>query len=331
VTDLLINHRRGKKTKPFLLACSRANIVDMSPTLRTKLAGLETDNPLILASGILGMTPSTIRRVASAGAGAVVTKSVGIKTRDGYANPSVYVIDSYGLLNAMGLPNPGVDEFVKEFEGQNFSFPVIYSIYGSSPEEYSKVARKLLVLKPSAFELNLSCPHVKEVGSLIGQDPKMVYKVVNNVKSSVNIPVFAKITPNVSDVTSIAISAVKAGADAIVAVNTLKAMAIDIDTMTPILANKYGGLSGPAIKPIALKMVFDLYESIEVPIVGVGGILSWKDAVEYLLAGATAVQIGSAIVWKGLGIFEDILLGLKKYMIDKNFSSLDEIVGRGHK
>jgi dihydroorotate dehydrogenase (NAD+) catalytic subunit len=303
----------------------------MPPNFQTKVAGLVIDNPLILASGILGMTSSTIRRVANAGAGAVVTKSVGIKARDGYTNPSVYVIDSYGLINAMGLPNPGIDEFVKEFEGQNFNFPVIYSIFGSSPDEYSKVAKKLLALKPSAFEINLSCPHVKEVGSLIGQDPEMVYKVVNKVKKSVNVPVFAKITPNVTDVTSIAFSAVKAGADAIVAINTLKAMAIDIDAMAPILANKSGGLSGPAIKPVSIKMVYDLFESINVPIVGVGGILSWKDAVEYLLAGASAVQIGSAIVWKGLEVFEEILAGLRKYMIEKNFSCLDEIIGRGHK
>ncbi len=328
---LLINYRRKKKTKPFLLTCSRVNIADMHPNFQTKVAGLVIDNPLILASGILGMTSSTIRRVAKAGAGAAVTKSVGIKARDGYANPSVYVIDSYGLINAMGLPNPGIDEFVKEFEGQNFNFPVIYSIFGSSPDEYSNVAKKLLALKPSAFEINLSCPHVKEVGSLIGQDPEMVYKVVNKVKNSVNVPVFAKITPNVSDVTSIAFSAVKAGADAIVAINTLKAMAIDIDAMTPILANKSGGLSGPAIKPVSIKMVYDLFESVDVPIVGVGGILSWKDAVEYLLAGASAVQIGSAIVWKGLEVFEEILVGLRKYMIEKNFSCLDEIVGRGHK
>lgn len=303
----------------------------MPPNFQTKLAKVVMDNPLILASGILGMTPSTIRRVANAGAGAAVTKSVGIKARDGYSNPSIYVIDSYGLINSMGLPNPGIDEFVKEFEGQNFSFPIIYSIFGSSPEEYSKTAKSLLALKPSAFEINLSCPNVKEVGSLIGQDPKMVYKVVDKVKTSVNVPVFAKITPNVTDVTSVAISAVKAGADAVVAINTLKAMAIDVDTMTPILANKSGGLSGPAIKPVSIKMVYDLFESIEVPIVGVGGILTWKDAVEYLLAGASAIQIGSAIVWKGLEVFGEILVGLRKYMIEKNFSCLEEIVGRGHK
>ena len=328
---MLINYKKIKKTKPFLLKYTQVDIAEMSPTLRINLAGLEMDNPLILASGILGMTPSTIRRVASAGAGGVVTKSVGMHARDGYANPSVYIIGSCGLINAMGLPNPGVADFIKEFENQKFNFPVIYSIYGSSPEEYSKVAEKLLKTNPSAFELNLSCPHVKEVESFIGQDPRMVYKVVNRVKRSVNVPVFAKITPNVSDVVTIARSAVKAGADAIVAINTVKAMSIDIDAMKPVLANTSGGLSGPAIKPIALKIVYDLYENINVPIVGVGGIQSWKDALEYFLAGATAVQIGSAIVWKGLGVFEDILLGLRKYMIEKKFSSLEEIVGRCHK
>ncbi|MGQ9780768.1 MAG: dihydroorotate dehydrogenase [Nitrososphaeria archaeon] len=302
----------------------------MSPVLKTKLAVLEMDNPLMLASGVLGMTPSTVRRVASCGAGAVVTKSVGLHPRDGYSNPSVYIIESYGLINAMGLPNPGVEEFVKEFRGQRFGFPVIYSIYGSSPREYSEVAKKLTELNPSALELNLSCPHVKEVGVLIGQDPMMVSKVVGQVKRSTNVPVFAKITPNVSDAVEIAEAAVRAGADAIVAINTVQAMSIDVDAMVPVLANRSGGLSGPAIKPIALKIVYDLYESCKVPIVGVGGIQSWKDAVEYFLAGATAVQVGSAIVWRGIEVFQDILVGLRKYMVEKRFSCLEELVGRSH-
>ncbi|MEM3404009.1 MAG: dihydroorotate dehydrogenase [Nitrososphaeria archaeon] len=302
----------------------------MSLNFQVKLASLEMDNPLMLASGVLGMSPSTIRRVASSGAGGLVTKSIGLDARDGYSNPTVYVCGYYGLLNAMGLPNPGVDHVVEEFLNQDFKFPVVYSIFGSSPGDYSKIARKLLRLKPSAFELNLSCPHVKEVGSLIGQDPKMVYDVVKEVKQSVNVPVFAKITPNVADVVEIARTAVKAGADAIVAINTVKAMVIDVDAMKPVLGNKAGGLSGPAIKPISIKIVYDLYENLKVPVVGVGGIQTWKDAVEYFLAGARAVQIGSAITWKGLAVFKEILFGLREYMMEKRFSSIDEIVGGAH-
>lgn len=295
------------------------------------LAGIRMDNPLMLASGILGTCPSLIRRVEAAGAGAVVTKSIGLRSREGFPNPTVHIIKYYGLLNAMGLPNPGVDEVLKEFEGQKFSVPVIYSIYGSSPEEYSIVAKKLLKLNPIAFELNLSCPHVREVGSLVGQDPEMVYKVVNLVKSSVNVPVFAKLSPNVTDVIGIARSAVKAGVDGIVAINTVRAMAIDIDLRKPVLGNIYGGLSGPAIKPIAIKIVYDLFENFKVPIIGVGGICDWRDAVEFFLAGARAVQIGSGILWRGLDIFGEVLNGLRKYMLDNGFKCVEEIVGAGHK
>jgi len=302
----------------------------MRLNFQVKLANFEMDNPLMLASGILGMSPSTLRRVASSGAGGLVTKSIGLEARDGYSNPTVYVDGYCGLLNAMGLPNPGVDRVVEEFLDQDFKLPIIYSIFGSSPEDYSQVARKLIRLKPYAFELNLSCPHVKEVGSLVGQDPKMVYDVVKRVKQCVNVPVFAKITPNVTDVVEIARSAVKAGADAIVAINTVKAMVIDVDVMKPVLGNKSGGLSGPAIKPISIKIVYDLYENLKVPVIGVGGIQTWKDVVEYLLAGANAVQIGSAITWRGLSVFKEILFGLRQYMIEKGFSSIDEIVGGAH-
>ncbi len=299
--------------------------------MEIELAGIRMDNPLMLASGILGTCPSLIRRVEAAGVGAVVTKSIGLRSREGFSNPTVHVIKYYGLLNAMGLPNPGVDEVLKEFEGQKFSVPVIYSIYGSSPEEYSIVAKKLLKLNPIAFELNLSCPHVREVGSLIGQDPEMVYKVVNLVKSSVNVPVFAKLSPNVTNVMEIARSAVKAGVDGIVAINTVMAMAIDVDLRKPVLGNIYGGLSGPAIKPIAIKIVYDLFENFNVPIIGVGGICDWRDAVEFLLAGARAVQIGSGILWRGLDIFGEVLNGLRKYMLDNGFKCVEEIVGAGHR
>jgi len=306
-------------------------MLEMDPGFETDLAGVRMDNPLMLASGVLGVSPSLIKRAASAGAGAVVTKSVGLKAREGFPNPTVHVLGSHGLLNAMGLPNPGVDEFLKEFEGRAFSVPLICSVYGSSPEEYSEVARRLLKLNPAAIELNLSCPHVREVGSLIGQDPEMVYKVVNSVKSSVNVPVFVKLSPNVTDVLEVAEAAVKAGADALVAINTVKAMAIDVDLMKPVLGNVYGGLSGPAIKPIAIKVVYDLFENFKVPIVGVGGVCCWRDAVEFLLAGASAVQIGSGILWRGLNVFGEVLKGLRRYMVEHGFKSVGDVVGAGHR
>ncbi|PIX31907.1 dihydroorotate dehydrogenase, partial [Candidatus Bathyarchaeota archaeon CG_4_8_14_3_um_filter_42_8] len=264
--------------------------------LSVSLASLRLANPTMLASGILGYATETLERIVEGGAGAVVTKSVGITPREGYANPTI-VQTNCGLINAMGLPNPGIDEFVKEIhEAKNtLNVPLIVSVYGFSTEEYAKVAKKAMNAGADAVELNVSCPHVKETGSEIGQNPKILTEVVEKVKAVVDKPVFVKLSPNVTSIAETAEAAVKAGADAITAINTVKAMAIDTETAMPILSNKIGGLSGPAIKPIAVRCVYEIYEQVKVPIVGCGGVTNWRDAVEFLLAGATAVQIGTAV------------------------------------
>lgn len=294
------------------------------------LAGLRLANPTMLASGILGLSAESLSNIVTGGAGAIVTKSVGLKPRKGYANPTV-VQTSYGLINAMGLPNPGITELIKEIrEAKSFGVPIIVSVYGFSPEEYATVAKKAADAGADAVELNVSCPHVEETGSEIGQNPEILAEVVSKVKAVVKKPVFIKLSPNVTNIAQIAEAAAKAGANALTAINTVKAMAIDTETTVPILSNKTGGLSGPAIKPIGIGCVYEIYERAKVPIIGCGGITNWRDAVEFLLAGATAVQIGTAIALKGPNVFKKITHGIDAYLRRKGFKSVNEIVGLSH-
>jgi len=299
--------------------------------IETEIAGLRLRNPTILASGILGTSADYLMKIAQAGAGAVTTKSVGSKPREGYKNPTVIQVEC-GILNAVGLPNPGIQMFVKEIrEIRSLEIPLIVSVYGFSPEEYAEVATMAVEAGADAVELNLSCPHVKGAGAEIGRSPEMVSLVIEKVKESVGKPIFAKLSPNVADIKEIAVAAATSGADAITAINTVRAMAIDIETCRPILANKIGGLSGGAIKPIAVRCVYEIYEAVDVPIIGCGGVRTWRDAVELMLAGASAVQIGSAIAYEGLSVFRNIVEGVKSYLRRKKFGSVREIVGLAHK
>lgn len=301
-------------------------------SLKVKLADLNLENPTMLASGILGYSALTLKIVVEGGAGAVVTKSVGLKPRRGYANPTVVKVNC-GLINAIGLPNPGIDEFVKDIcEAKAvLTAPLIVSVYGFSAEEYALVAEKAVKAGADAVELNVSCPHVGGTGVEIGQNPKVLAEVVEKVKKNVWKPVFVKLSPNVADIAEIAEAAVKAGADAITAINTVKAMAIDIETAKPILSNRKGGLSGPAIKPLALRCVYEIYECVKTPIIGCGGITSWQDAVEFMLAGASAVQIGTAIALKGPSVFKAVVRGINAYLKRKGLGSVSEIVGLAHR
>ena len=303
----------------------------MKNRVATEIAGLKLANPTMLAAGILGYTGLSMKRVIDAGAGAVVTKSMGLEPRTGYPNPTVVQTDC-GLLNAMGLPNPGIIHFKEEMkELQKLEAPTIISIYGFSPEDFAKVAKAAVEIGADAIELNVSCPNVKKAGAQIGSDSLLLTEIVKKVKKQVNKPVFVKLTPNVTDITEIAKAVEKAGADAITAVNTVKAMVIDTETCRPILTNKFGGLSGPAIKPIAVRCVYDVYSSADVPVIGCGGISCWQDAVEFMLAGASAVQIGTAIAFKELDIFKSVTEGIEAYLERKGFNNVKEIVGLAHK
>ncbi|UCH03191.1 MAG: dihydroorotate dehydrogenase [Candidatus Bathyarchaeota archaeon] len=295
------------------------------------IAGLNLRNPTMLAAGILGMTGLSLRKVWNAGAGAVVTKSISFQPRLGYKNPTIVDV-GYGFLNAMGIPNPGVYEYVEEAkiaisEGE---LVIIVSLYGNTPLEFAKMARIVETAGVNAVELNLSCPHVKLGGMEIGTNPTIIDKIVKTVKKHINIPVFTKLTPNISDIKTIARAAEDAGSDGIVAINTVKAMAIDVESGRPLLANKYGGLSGPAIKPIALRCVYEIAQSVNIPVIGCGGITDWKDAIEFFLAGASAIQIGTAIAYKDVNIFGEIIKGIKCYLKRKGYNNIKEIVGLSH-
>jgi len=303
-----------------------------SNLLSTSIAGLTLNNPVMLASGVLGYYAESMQRVVKGGAGAVVSKSVGIESRMGYANPTVVQAES-GLINAIGLPNPGIDVYVDEikFTKTLIHVPLIVSVFGYTAEEYAVVAKKAVDAGADAVELNVSCPHVKQTGSEIGQNPALLYEVVKAVRAVVQKPVIVKLSPNVTDVVDLASSAVKAGADAITAVNTLRAIAIDTETMRPILSNIKGGLSGPAVKPVALRCVYDLHEKLDVPIIGCGGISGWRDAVEFFLAGASAVQVGTAIAFEDPEVFQVINRGVEVYLRKKHFGSVKEFVGLSHR
>lgn len=284
----------------------------------------------MLASGVLGYSAESLNRVARGGAGAVVTKSVGSAPRMGYANPTVVAAEG-GLINAMGLPNPGIDVYSEEirFSKTVLRVPLIVSVFGYTAEDYASVAQKAVAAGADAVELNVSCPHVKQTGAEIGQSPKLLSEVVLKTKTAIDKPLIVKLSPNVTDITILAQAAVEAGADALTAVNTVKAMAIEVETMMPVLANIRGGLSGAAIKPVALRCVYEIAEVFDVPIIGCGGVTTWQDAVEFFLAGASAVQIGTA-VGDNPEVFQDINKGIETYLRRKNKRSITEIVGLAH-
>ncbi len=302
-----------------------------SNPLSTSFAGLELANPTMLASGILGYTAASLNRVAKGGAGGVVTKSVGTVPRAGYPNPTVVQAEA-GLINAMGLPNPGIDVFTEEIKYAKtlLRVPLIVSVFGYSAEEYAAVAKKAAEAGADAIELNVSCPHVKQTGAEIGQSPKFLSEVTEKVKAAINKPLIVKLSPNVADITILAQAAIEAGADALTAVNTLRAIAIDVETQLPILSNKAGGLSGAAIKPVALRCVYDIAEQFEVPIIGCGGVTDWQDTVEFLLAGACAVQIGTAVA-SNMEVFQAITKGVETYLRKKHYRSVQDIVGLAHR
>jgi dihydroorotate dehydrogenase (NAD+) catalytic subunit len=284
------------------------------------VGGVALDNHLLLAAGILGTTGSSLARMLSLGAGGVVTKSIGPQPKDGHAGPCLVVLED-GLLNAMGLPNPS-----KEFADEITSLSkkaVIVSIFGGDPAEFGLVAGWFKG-KVAGFELNLSCPHAEGYGAAIGTDPKLV-KACTRAVSESGVPTWVKITPNVTDITAIGKAAEEGGASAIVAINTVKAMRISTGMRRPVLGNRYGGLSGSAMFPIAVRCVYELYESCSIPIIGCGGVSTADNVIEMMMAGASAVEIGSA-VYNDVKIFEII----KASLYQKDGVSPDEIIGCSH-
>lgn len=301
------------------------------------LCGLALENPLMLASGILGTKGSLLKRVAEYGAGAVVTKSIGVNPRKGYKNPSVLQISDDIVINAMGLPNPGCKAFAEEIAvAKRINIPVIASIFGGSREEFSHVASAMESAGAEMLELNVSCPHSlpRYKGLHLGQIPVETKEVVKKVKQTVSIPVMVKLSPNVTSIVEVAEACIDGGADALSLVNTVQALEIEPLVEKPVLGNVFGGQSGPSIRCIAQRKVADILTAMEkgelekIPVVGVGGIESGEDVVRFLLLGCHCVQIGSAVLKYGVDTFEKCLKELKDYMGAKGYRGLDDFRGK---
>jgi len=301
------------------------------PRLEVELAGLKLRNPTVLAAGVLGLSAGLAKRVEEAGAGAFTTKTVTLEPRRGYLNPTFAVLE-HGYLNAVGLANPGIEYFCRELREMRrlLSIPVILSAGGGSAEELVEVARRGVECGAHAVELNVSCPHVSGMGVELGHRVDEVASAVSEIRR-LGVPIFVKLSVH-HDYVKLAEACLDAGASGFTAINAVRGMAIDIYARKPVLSNVYGGYSGPAIRPIAVRVVYELYEAFpEVPIIGVGGVDGWESALEFILAGASAVGIGSAIARKDLRLFEEIVKGLEEYMEREGFGSIGELVGLAHR
>lgn len=299
--------------------------------LTVQLGPLKLKNPVLTMSGTFGFGQEYSQYYDLSALGGIIVEAMTAEPRLGNPPPRIAETPA-GILNAIGLQNPGIDAAIAEElpplqELRRQGTVVIGNVSGYSFEEYRTVTKKLsdsgLV---DAIELNISCPNVKGGGMAFGTHPDMVYKVVAVVRSVCKVPLIVKLSPNVTDITEIAFSAAKAGADILSLINTLSGMAIDAKTRRPILSNVTGGMSGPAIKPVALRMVYQVSQAIDIPIIGVGGIVTGKDAVEFLLAGATAVGIGTANLIHPLGALK-VVQGLERFLEEEEIASVSELIG----
>ncbi len=296
----------------------------MSVDMKVQIAGVELKNPVMTASGTF-FAKNTAEFYDIEKLGAVVTKGVADVPWQGNAMPRI--AETYGgMLNSVGLQNPGVEQYIKDelafLKGKDVR--VITNVAGHSIEEYVRVCERLEGTNADMLEINISCPNIKDGGMAFGTDPKMAAEVTRAVKKVTAKPVIVKLSPNVTDITQIAKAVEDAGADAISLINTLLGMRIDIHRKTPILANKMGGFSGPAIFPVALRMVYQVRRAVKLPIIGIGGIAIGDDAIEMLLAGADAVAVGTAALLDPTAPLK-ILKGIEEYMIENNFKTMQEL------
>lgn len=301
----------------------------MVSVIHTKIAGIELSNPIIVASGILGLSQNIFKRLEKIGVGAIVSKSISIKPRDGYRNPTIVALGNNSWLNAVGLANPGAEAFVKEIANSNV--PLFVSLVGSNVIEYVQIVEQLKDLNILGFELNLSCPHVDKMGMEIGDDPKLVSEIVRSIKTKTGKPLLVKVGIGKTDIINIAKTAENSGADGITAINTIRAMKIDIANRCPILEHKIGGLSGIAIKPVGIRCVYELYKNVKIPIIGCGGIQNYADIIEYLMAGASAVQVGSMIGSRGINSIQKLIKDLKIYLEAMKYDSIEDLIGIAHR
>ena len=298
------------------------------PDLRVNIGALHLRNPVMTASGTFGYGEEFASLVDLHRLGAIVVKGISLEPRPGNPPPRI-VETAAGMLNAIGLENVGVESFVKEKLPflQDIGTPVIVNILGNTVDDYRRLAKRFNeVDMVAAIEVNISCPNVKEGGVAFGTDPAMAHAVTTAVRENYQGPVVVKLSPNVTDITVIARAVEEAGADAVSLINTVLGMAIDIETWRPMLANTVGGLSGPAIKPIALRMVWQVAMSVKIPVVGIGGITTPEDAIEFLMAGASAVQVGTANFINPKAT-EEIIEGITGFLQAKKLNSVQELIG----
>jgi dihydroorotate dehydrogenase (NAD+) catalytic subunit len=299
--------------------------------LETDLCGIKLRNPTILASGILGVAKESIAVAGKNGAGAITLKSLCHEERDGHKNPAMFSYDNI-FLNAVGMSGQGISNAINEFKSlDSLNIPVIGSISAYRVKQFGEVAKSMAMLKPGMIEVNISCPNL-DYGKPYYADTELISKVTKVVKAnSGKIPVSIKLSPNVFNIKDMAKAAEISGADAITAINTATGMVIDIDARKPILSNKTGGISGPALKPIAVRCVYEIYEAVKIPIIGTGGITYGRDAIEMIMAGATAVGIGTAVYFRGNDVFKKICNEMEDWMKKNKVKNLDEIRGCAHK
>lgn len=298
------------------------------PNLKIKLDAIELQNPVMSASGTFGYAREFEDLVDLDRLGAIIVKGLSLEPTKG--NPPPRIVETpCGMLNAIGLENVGIDVFEKQKLPflQTLSAPIFANIYGTSIEEYAELAKRVDELEAiSGVEVNISCPNVKAGGMAFGADPDSAFRVVKAVRKETRKHVIVKLSPNVTDITIIARSAEDAGADSLSLINTITGMAIDIETRRPKIANITGGLSGPAIKPVALRMVWQVVQTVKIPVIGIGGIMTAKDALEFIIAGATAVQIGTANFINPRTTTE-IIDGIGNFLAQKNIASVTDIIG----
>ena len=301
--------------------------------LETKFLGKTFSNPLVVASGILGVTAASLKNVIDNGAGGVTAKSISLEPRTGHPNPTMVGFEHF-FINAVGLSNPGIDEAIKEltkFKSLTEA-PLIGSIFAGTPEEFGEMAKKICAAPIDFLEVDISCPNVStEFGDPFAYSIPAVEKITRAVKANSTVPFSIKLSPNAWNIAAIAKAAEANGADAITAVNTISGMMIDVRTKTPVLHNKQGGVSGPALFPIALKCVYDIYKVVKIPIIATGGVTTGEDALAMIMAGATLVGVGSAVYFRGENCFEKITEEMKQIMTEENINSLEEIRGIAHK
>ena len=300
--------------------------------LTTKIASLTLRNPTILASGITGVSCDSLKRTSEGGAGAVTSKSVTMEARKGHNNPIMVAFEG-GFLNAVGYSNPGIDHALQEFSSYDGEAPFIFSIVAKDAEEFGEIARKADSLQAcAAIEIVLSCPHTPGYGTMAGQGtPQATQDITRAVRQQTKKPLSVKLSPSIQALGDIAKAAESAGANAINMGNTAgPGMVIDIERGQPVLAFKVGGISGPALKPLAVRCVYDVFESVKIPVIGTGGISNGKDALEMMMAGATAVGVGTAVHYRGPQALGEIAREIDAWLDAHGHASPGEIIGIAH-